>query len=85
MDLQTFGHKMEGLCIDWDAVSDRVKSYCNQCVLPWHSAMLETERKNCLGSFLLVFSFGLSCLFLGIRCTYFFSCVCLIEMHLSLR
>ena len=33
--------------------------------------MLDTERKNCFGSFIL-FSFCLSCLFLGIRCTYFF-------------
>ena len=34
--------------------------------------MLEMEKKNCLGSFLLIFSFCFSCLFLGIRCTYFF-------------
>ena len=34
--------------------------------------MLEKERKNCLGSFLLIYSFCHSCLFLGIRCTYFF-------------
>ena len=31
----------DGRIMYWDAVSDRVKLYYNECVLSWHSAMLE--------------------------------------------
>ena len=41
----------DGRIIYWDAVSDRVKLYYNYHVLLWHSAMLETKRKNCLALF----------------------------------
>ena len=47
----------DGRIMYWDAVSDRVKLYYNYCVFSCHFAMLETDSKNCLGSFLLIFSF----------------------------
>ena len=59
----------DGRIMYWDAVSDRVKLYYNECVRSWHSAMLEPERKNFLGHSFLIFSLCLSCLFLGISYT----------------
>ena len=67
MDLKTFGE--DGRIMYWGAVNDRVKLYCNEGVLSWYSAMLETERKSCFG-FCFVFIFILP--FLGISYTYIF-------------
>ena len=43
----------------WNVVNDRFKLYYNESVLSWHSAMLETERKNCFGFLIFYFYFAL--------------------------
>ena len=75
--------RLDARIICWGAVSDRVRLYYIIInVYSWHAAMLETERKNCLVSFLLLFLFCPSCLLFGIRHIYFFSYVCLMGKHL---
>ena len=72
----------DGRIMYWDAVSGRQLHYIIIKVYSHGTAMLETERKNCVDFCFSLFLFCLCCLFLGIRCTNFFSYFCLIGKHL---
>ena len=71
MNLKTFGTKMEGFCIGMQRVTELNYIIIN---LYSHSSprCFRRKEKHCLWSFLLLFLFCLSCLFLGIRYTFFF-------------